>query len=286
MVYILLKGYTLHMETDKNLLKVISNETINSVHNINIVTPSIYKSFFEKHAVAHGTKIDNEEEFTDTLLNEKILMCDIVQDKNAKNTLQLSDNTNKAIKAIKEKDEAVLVQVLQETILLRKEIEELKEAVYKDELTNVYNRKWMHDKFLNIDSDNFKKSGTLAMIDLNFFKLVNDTYGHIIGDKVLIFIANQLKITKEKVVRYGGDEFIILFGKTIDQDTAFSKLNHIREKIISKKLKAGDISFRVSFSIGAYEFEEGDSLASIIELADKNMYADKIKIKERITGID
>ena len=169
---------------------------------------------------------------------------------------------------------------------LRKEIEKLKEAVYKDELTHTYNRKWIHDKFLDTENDNFVKDGTLAIIDLNFFKLINDTHGHIIGDKVLMYVAKQLKITKESVVRYGGDEFIVLFSQDIDQDTAFKKLDHIRENIIAKKLKSAEASFRVSFSIGTYEFEEGDSLSAVIELADKNMYTDKVKIKQRITGID
>ena len=103
---------------------------------------------------------------------------------------------------------------------------------------------------------------------------------------IYLSLGNQLKLTKERVIRYGGDEFIILFGEDIDQDTAFAKLDQIREKIISKKLKAGEISFRVSFSIGTYEFEKGDSLPATIELADKNMYSDKVKIKQRITGID
>ena len=274
------------MQANAKILEVISNETRTAVNNINIVTPSIYKSFFEKHALPYGTDLENEEKMTDSLLDSKIQMCSTVQNQNSQNVLTLSDNTSKAITAIKEKDEVTLTHILKETNNLRKEIEKLKEAVYKDELTNVYNRKWMHDKFLDEANDNFVKNGTLAIVDLNFFKLVNDTYGHIVGDKVLVFIANQLKITKEKVIRYGGDEFIVLFAETIDQDTAFAKLNNIREKIIGQKLKTGENSFRVSFSIGTYEFEEGDSLASVIELADKNMYADKIKIKQRVTGIE
>ena len=274
------------MQSNEKILELISNETRSAVNNISIVTPSIYRSFFEKNALSHGTDLSDEEKITDSLLDSKIQMCGTVQNLNSQNVLQLSRNTNKAITAIREKDDVTLNQILVETNNLRKEIEKLKEAVYKDELTNAYNRKWMHDKFLDEDNVNLVKNGTLAIIDLNFFKLINDTHGHIVGDKVLVYIANQLKITKEKVVRYGGDEFIILFGETIDQDAAFNKLRQIRENIIGKKLKTGEISFRVSFSIGTYEFEEGDSLASVIELADKNMYTDKVKIKQIVTGID
>ena len=271
------------MSENEKVLKIISNETIDAAHGISIVTPSIYKSIFTKNALAHNTNLDDEEKVTDTLLDDKILMCQSVQEKNQDNVLQLSDSTNKAITAIRDKDENTLKEVLEETKSLRQEIEALKEAVYKDELTHAYNRKWMHDNLL--DDDKFTMSGTLAMIDLNFFKLINDTYGHIVGDKVLFFVAAQLQKSRESVIRYGGDEFILIF-KGIDQDTAFAKINRIRESIITKKLKAGAASFRVSFSIGTYEFEEGDSLDNVIELADKNMYNDKVKIKKRITGID
>lgn len=273
------------MAIDDAILKIISNETIDSIHNLGIVTPSIYKSVFSKHALEHGTDIDDEEKLTDSILDEKIQMCNAYQEKTSQSAIDLSNNTSKAISAIQSKDEDSLKEVLRETNNLKKEIEKLKEAVYKDELTHAFNRKWLNDKFLNNDADTFKEDGTLAIIDLNYFKIVNDTYGHIIGDKVLIYIANQLKKSKESVIRYGGDEFIVIFRHT-DKDTAFAKLNEIRESIISKKLKAGEKSFKVSFSIGAYEFKAGNILSNVIEFADKNMYNDKTKIKKRITGID
>lgn len=274
------------MKANEEILKIISNETLDSVHDISIVTPTIYKSIFQKNASSHDTDLSNEDKLINGMLNDKISMFQNMQDEAAKNATQLSSNTNKAISAIKEKDETKLNEVLKETQDLRKEINKLKEAVYKDELTHSLNRKWLHDNYLQDENDRFNQDGTLAIIDLNYFKLVNDTYGHNVGDKVLIFIANQLRKTKESVIRYGGDEFIILFNENIDSDTALLKLNEIRESIISKKLKAGESSFRVSFSFGAYEFEKGASLADVIELADKNMYNDKIKIKKRVTGIE
>jgi len=273
------------MQANEEILKIISNETLDSVHDISIVTPTIYKSIFEKNASSHDTDIENEDKLTASILNKKISIFQNIQNETSKNAIILSAHTTKAISAIKEKDEAKLNEVLEETQNLRKEINKLKEAVYKDELTHTFNRKWLHDTFLMSESDKFNRGGTLAIIDLNYFKIVNDTYGHIIGDKVLIFIANQLKKLKKSVVRYGGDEFIIIFSENINLDTALQELNKIRESIIAKKLKAGEASFRVSFSFGAYEFKRDDSLASTIELADKNMYDDKIQIKKRVSGI-
>ena len=273
------------MQTDENLLKIISNETINSIHDISIVTPTIYKSIFTQHASSHDADMNDEDILTDNLINEKISLFQTMQEKASKNAIQLSDHTSRAISAIKEKDENTLNEVLQETKELRKEIEKLKEAVYKDELTHSYNRKWLHDNYLESEDENFKSNGTLAIIDLNYFKLVNDTHGHIIGDKVLIFIANQLRYTREKVIRYGGDEFLIIYSDRTSKDEALNKLDSIREEIIHKKLKANNSSFRVSFSFGVHEFKAGDTLAEVIESADKKMYEDKIQIKKKVKGI-
>jgi len=271
------------MEADQEILTIISNETLTAVNNINIVTPTIYESVFNKQASSHDAKIEDESKLTNNVLDEKISMFREMQIETSKQAMALSDNTDKAICAIKDKDENSLNEVLKETQDLRKEIEKLKEAVYKDELTNTYNRKWLHDHYLN--GDTFNNCGVLAIIDLNYFKIVNDTFGHIIGDKVLIYIANNLKKTSGEVVRYGGDEFIIMFPNDISKTLALKELNTIRENIISKKLKAGDSKFKVSFSFGATEYKTDDSLAQTIELADKNMYKDKLQIKKRVTGI-
>ncbi len=267
------------------VLKIISNETKDSIDQLPVVTPSVYASIFSKFALNHDTEIENEKELASNLLHAECTNLTNLQTQTSQNALKLSNNTSKAINAIKEKDEKLLTEVLEETESLRREIEKLKESVYKDELTNVYNRKWLHDQFLNKDSNSLKRDGILAIIDLNYFKIVNDTFGHIIGDKVLIFIANQLKKTKFDVIRYGGDEFIIIFSSKISVSKALSTLNSLRETIITKKLKAQESSFRVSFSFGASEFHTGDDLAETIENADKNMYDDKIKIKQRVTGI-
>lgn len=273
------------LEKNDARLQIISNETLDFLRNTQIITPSIYSSIFSKNALKHELDIGDENKLTDMHLDDKIEMCHNVHEKNSNNVIQLSDTTSKAISAIKEKDEITLSQVLQETEQLREEIDSLKEAVYKDELTRAYNRKWLYDKLVNRNDDTLTLSGTLVIIDLNFFKLINDTYGHIVGDKVLTFLSNQLQKTKQNVVRYGGDEFIVIY-KDTDASTALANINAIREKIIAKKLKSADNTFRVSFSIGAYTFEEGAYLSDIIELADKNMYDDKVKIKKRIPGID
>ncbi|WP_294886093.1 MULTISPECIES: GGDEF domain-containing protein [unclassified Sulfurimonas] len=272
-------------EVDEKMLQVISNETKDSIGNINIVTPVIYTDIFSKFASSHNANISEDNKITDYLLSQKIALFTNLQESTSKNAKKLSDSTDKALLAIKDKNEATLQEVLKETQELQREIERLKKSVYKDELTSTYNRKWLHDYCLEDDSQNFKNSGTLAIIDLNYFKIINDTYGHIIGDKVLIYIASQLQKTKESVVRYGGDEFMIIFSDSTTAEEASSKINKIREDVIKKHLVVKESSFKVSFSFGICKFKKGDSLSDVIESADNNMYEDKINIKKRITGI-
>ena len=273
------------MENDR-ILKIISNETKDSINQMSLVTPSIYSSIFSKFAIDHNTEIGDEEKLSLNILKDQCSTLTTLQNKTSQNAQHLSNSTQKAITAIQDKDESMLNEVLKETKELRSEIEKLKESVYKDELTNVFNRKWLNDNYLEEGTGNLNSAGILAIIDLNYFKIVNDTHGHIIGDKVLIFVANELRKSGFKVVRYGGDEFIIMFPQDVTQDRALKILNNTRENIIAKKLKAHNTMFRTSFSIGTHKHSIGDSLADAIESADKNMYEDKANIKKRVTGIE
>jgi len=273
------------MNNDK-ILHIISNETKNSIDQMSVVTPSVYASIFSKFALGHDTKINNEVGFSKDLLTQECSNLTKLQTDASTNALSLSNSTTKAISAIKDKDESKLNEVLKETQALRAEVEKLKESIYKDQLTNLYNRKWLHDRYLNSGTEEFATAGTLAIIDLNYFKIVNDTHGHVIGDKVLIFLSSAFLKTGCKTIRYGGDEFLIMFPKTVGFNEASRILNDIRESIIATKLKAHNTLFRASFSIGVCSYFTGDNLIKTIEIADKNMYEDKKEIKKRITGIE
>ncbi len=270
---------------ESDILKIISNETKKSIDGLTVVTPSLYNSIFTKFALKHNANLDDSEIISDKFLDEKISTLTDLQNLTSKNALQLSQHTAKAIFAIKEKDDSLLKEVLKETQKLRLEIEKLKESIYKDSLTHVYTRKWLCENLLDAETQNFKDPGTLAIIDLNYFKIINDTYGHIIGDKVLIFMANQLKKTRGQVVRYGGDEFIVIFPAHTTKENAFSELNTLRENILHKNLKVKDAEFKMSFSFGIHKYMANKGLIDVIDFADKNMYKDKLKIKERIKGI-
>ena len=274
------------MSDNEKILHIVSNDTKDSIDQISVVTPSIFTSIYTEFAKQHDIELNEEEEISDSILHKEYSNFTTLQDATLKGAIKLSDSASKAISAIQDKNESLLSEVLKETQELRAEVEKLKESVYKDELTNVYNRKWLNDKYLEGKSKTFLESGTLAIVDLNYFKLVNDTHGHVLGDKVLIFIANQLKLSRNEVIRYGGDEFIIIFSDNSSTQKAKRVLDEIREGVISKKLKAPKGLFRTSFSIGVTSYTSGDALTTTIETADKNMYEDKLIIKKRVTGIE
>ncbi len=269
---------------NERILEIISNETKEEVCRLDVVTPEIFTNVFVSKAKEHN--FDNLEELASEYIQQQILNYLRIRDKTSQTADKLSQTTNKAIEAIEDKNDEALNEVLIETKNLKKELEKLKASLYKDELTGAYNRKWMYDHIIKENTNQFNKRGVLALIDLNYFKLVNDTYGHIIGDKVLVFVATQLKKTKGDVVRYGGDEFLVLFDEKSTPAGALRKLKKLREDLLKKHLKAKDVDFRISFSIGIAEFKEGDSIDEVIERADKHMYEDKKAIKERVKGID
>ena len=267
-----------------DILKIVTNDTKNLIDSMDIVTPSMYASFFEKFSSSHNLSMDDECKLAKDLLDRECENIKDLQARATKNVNQLNSSTNKAINAIKEQDTDLLNEALHETEELKKEVELLRKTVYKDGLTNVNNRKWLQDNVLE-EERKFKISGTLAIIDLNYFKDINDTHGHIVGDKVLIYIAAQLQKAKGIVVRYGGDEFIIIFKKDTPKEIAEKRLEAIRNSIINKNLKIKDAAFKVSFSYGVQEFKKDDYLNNIIDYADKNMYRDKTQIKKIVTGI-
>jgi diguanylate cyclase (GGDEF)-like protein len=263
----------------EKLLKIISKETLEAIDSMDIVTPSIYTKVFHEKAKSHKFDLEDEMQLSQEILDIECQNLIEMREQNKNNAIKLSTSTSKAIDAIKKKDEDSLGEVLKETQKLKREIENLKEEVYKDELTGVHNRKWLRDYLLNHHNDNFNTDGSIVIVDIDYFKAVNDEHGHAIGDKVLIFVANNLKKTKGEVVRYGGDEFLIVFGKEIALEEVVSRVDKINNFVTHKKLKAKKGEFKITFSIGIAHFKKEDIFSDVLEAADKKMYKNKEEMK-------
>lgn len=117
------------------------------------------------------------------------------------------------------------------------------------------------------------------MCDIDFFKAVNDNYGHLAGDCILFEFASLLKknINNNWVARYGGEEFIIVLNNT-DNDTAFNVSEKIRKEIEKSSFEYDGVKINITSSFGIYTLDSNESkidTKSIIGYADKKLYEAK-----------
>ena len=165
------------------------------------------------------------------------------------------------------------------------QIKQLEETTNLDPLTKIFNRRALNSYLQQICSkDKLNHELHLLLLDIDDFKLVNDTYGHIAGDKVLILIAKILrKILRDgdKVFRYGGEEFVVILNR-INAKTCKIIANRIIKIIESNQLIYKGQSLQVTMSIGGTTYKEDDTPESLISRADKALYKSKNNGKNQI----
>lgn len=152
-------------------------------------------------------------------------------------------------------------------------MKEANDKLYKlaneDELTELWNRRY----FFHIADQKTEELFYIAMLDIDLFKRVNDTYGHSCGDKVIANVANILKIHFESacVARFGGEEFCILYQG--DYEKFVATLEVMRKRISAVKIPYMNSQLSVTISIGATQYE--GTLEEKLRIADQYLYAAK-----------
>ena len=162
--------------------------------------------------------------------------------------------------------------------------EKLYKASIKDELTDAFNRRYLRKLFPTehkkaLDKD-YRMS--LIMFDIDFFKKINDTYGHDVGDKVLkkvVEIAEKHIRKEDFLFRIGGEEFVIMLAGA-DKNKAYQIAEEIREDI---KQNAFEENFNVTVSFGVTEVKEDDDLETALKRADMALYESKNNGRDRTT---
>ena len=139
-----------------------------------------------------------------------------------------------------------------------------------DELTQISNRYGLYDYF-NQEEDISTKS--LALFDIDNFKVINDTYGHVAGDVILKRIAQVMSsvLSGSFLCRYGGEEFIVV----LESEGSFEKLESLRKAIESEVIEYEGNKHKITITIGAAKYRKDLSVEKWIELADEKMYQGK-----------
>ena len=164
----------------------------------------------------------------------------------------------------------------------------LEVSSYTDTLTGIFNRK-KFDEYSNLTLNNAKRNNipfSIVMIDLNKFKPINDTYGHHIGDKILILFSQTIKETIRETdyfFRMGGDEFCLILNNT-DMTGANIIINKLQKKLSNTNYveKTIIINIYASFGISQYGID-GDTIGELIKIADNRMYENKRDSRKKET---
>jgi polar amino acid transport system substrate-binding protein len=155
----------------------------------------------------------------------------------------------------------------------------LRELSEKDELTNLYNRRYFSRSGLQTFSicQRSKIRFSIAIIDIDYFKSINDTKGHLFGDKCLQVIGeilhNHFQRQTDTLARFGGEEFAV-FITGGGEDTLYQRLEHIRTELENTKVEMDGLSAVMTASAGVYSamLTPEDTLDSVMKKADDALY--------------
>jgi diguanylate cyclase len=200
-------------------------------------------------------------------------------------TIKLLIQTTQTIKLVTNGFQDQLKSAENEIMELRRMLHEEERRTYIDPLTQIGNRRAFDKRMVEL----FQKEEryiSMVLVDLDYFKELNDTYGHLMGDKVLQSVGKTLqKACPENalVARYGGEEFVLLLEDS--QEVACHIAETIRIsliKMILKKKNTGQIVDNVTASFGVAQKIEGEFPDQLIERADKALYAAKENGRNRV----
>lgn len=160
---------------------------------------------------------------------------------------------------------------------------ELLDMANIDPLTGISNRRKMHEmlKLAFGEFENKEMGAAIAMLDIDFFKKVNDTYGHEAGDEVLITLAGILNDRQKAnsdfhVCRWGGEEFLLLYEcQQKDMDSVVREFEEIRRIAQDTVVVYKNTEIRISVTIGLAFYKKGTTIQQLINTADDNLYQGK-----------
>lgn len=277
-------GYDSNILTNTSILDIIKEKSIENLlvdidnlkNTIRFNKITIFSSYGESipFSISVTPLIDS---ITKELLSILIVGHDMRIVENLQNEIKKHNLTSEKLKKSNEKIEHINNKLLETNTIL-------KEKACRDGLTNLYNHQHINEllKVELIKASRSKGALSLMMLDIDFFKVVNDNFGHQIGDKVLVTLSNLINSKVDKLGisgRYGGEEFIILL-PNLDLDKAYEIANDIRISISQLKFEIESLNITVSIGVCQYDFKETSNL--LINRADNLLYKAKKNGRNRV----
>lgn len=192
------------------------------------------------------------------------------------------ERMNLSISSIKNYFEAAKAVIESRTLM-----DKLRDSSLRDGATRLYNRRFL-EEFIDKSSEQALRSNityAILMIDIDYFKMINDTYGHDAGDAVIKSLAEILQANIRKAdlaIRYGGEEFLVLLYNTTPEG-AVQVAEKIRKCFIEKKFQFGSDTVQKTLSIGISHFPtQADSIWKVIKFADLALYEGKHTGRNRV----
>lgn len=168
---------------------------------------------------------------------------------------------------------------------LSQQIEQLESLASTDPLTGISNRRKLEEDLLEIIDYNqrYNRRSALLFFDVNRLKAINDTFGHLIGDQALIFIADFLKKnvrSTDRVYRFAGDEFVVVLSNTTTLADARNKMARLENELANTCFFYESYSISLSVSVGCEVINGKTDLTQLLNSADKHMYEKKRCLQE------
>lgn len=260
---------------------VITNGTKMVMANQNFLEffeVSTIEQFLQEHKCVCELFQDKDGYFSLSKIDKNTLWTDYIFNSNKNHKVSILCNNNNSYifnLSVEKINDNYFVIFTNITAVEKKEY--YQDLAYHDHLTKIYNRQ-MFNKLYKKELENKKRHGdalSIIMLDIDHFKQVNDTYGHDIGDKVLVALSELISKnirTNDIFARWGGEEFMILLPRT-NVDIAYKKAEELRKIIDNHKNKIPH--FTVSF--GVTEIMEYDKNQSSFIRVDKALYQAKVK---------
>jgi diguanylate cyclase (GGDEF)-like protein/PAS domain S-box-containing protein len=243
-------------------------------------------------SVAHGEKIDHFETVwrhkDGRLVDISASICPILDETGTPVGISRIARDIGERKHLEAEQQAATLQLETQLQKISELQARLQEQVIHDPLTGLFNRRYL-DETMPRELALAKREGyllTVVMLDLDHFKMVNDTYGHAAGDEVLKAVANLLTEKGREsdiICRYGGEEFVVVLPR-LSPVRAISRVEEWRTTLMNTKIKHGDLEISITLSAGIAGYpENGSDPDTLISHADQALYYSKDQGRNKVT---